>query len=70
MVGAVNVLGLSPCHTVRVAFAMQHARLVANCIDVEVRGDYFYFYLFYLFIFFPCVWEMLVVEVVSEGGER
>ena len=53
VVGAVNVLGPSPRHAVRVAWAAQHVRLVANCIDAEARGD------------FSCVGEMLVVKVVS-----
>ena len=52
-VGAVNMLGPSPRHVVRVAWAAQHASLLANCINVEARGD------------FSCVREMLVVEVVS-----
>ena len=41
VVGAVNVLGPSLCHAIRVAWAAQHPRLVANCIDEWRRGVIF-----------------------------
>ena len=41
-VGAVHVLGPSLRHAVRVAWAVQHARLVANCIDAWRRGVIFF----------------------------